>query len=105
FALAVLDFNMPEMNGAELARAIRERPAQRALAIVMLSSADGEERAASARSQSFALLSKPVRREDLRVAIVAALAAASEGTRASGVPFDTDSAPTRTSRSSAVTRS
>ena len=38
FELALLDFNMPQMNGVELIREIRKRPALDALKTVILSS-------------------------------------------------------------------
>src|SRR5207249_2605018 len=75
FEVALLDFKMPQMNGIELAHAIRERPALRSLSMVMLSSAHVEsERLSEANVSAF--LSKPARQSDLYNAIVDAVAGA-----------------------------
>jgi two-component system sensor histidine kinase/response regulator len=73
FELALLDFHMPEMNGLGLARAIRERPALRALHILILSSSP-LEREAFAGLDISALLTKPARQSHLYEAITAAIA-------------------------------
>jgi len=73
FKLALLDFNMPNMNGVELARAIRERPALRALPLVILSSSP-LERDAFAGLEISALLMKPTRQSQLYDAIADAVA-------------------------------
>ncbi len=73
FELALLDFHMPEMNGVELARAIRERPALRALHILVLSSSP-LERETFAGIEIAALLTKPARQSQLYEAIAAAIA-------------------------------
>jgi two-component system, sensor histidine kinase and response regulator len=72
FELALLDYHMPEMNGVELARAIRERPALRALHIVMLSSSP-LEREMFAGLDISARLTKPARQSHLYEAIAAAI--------------------------------
>jgi len=76
FELALLDFNMPEMDGIQLARAIRERPALRALHILMLSSSP-LEREMFAGIEISALLLKPARQSQLYEAIAAAIAGSS----------------------------
>jgi two-component system sensor histidine kinase/response regulator len=73
FELALLDFHMPEMNGMELARAIRERPALRALHILMLSSSPLERETFAGLDVS-ARLTKPARQSQLYEAIAAAIA-------------------------------
>jgi two-component system sensor histidine kinase/response regulator len=68
FQIALLDFNLPQMNGMELARAIRARPALRALRLVMLSSSPVDREAVAAAGVS-ALLTKPARQSELYDAI------------------------------------
>jgi two-component system sensor histidine kinase/response regulator len=72
FELALLDFHMPEMNGMELARAIRERPSLRALHILMLSSSP-LKRETFAGINISARLTKPARQSHLYEAIAAAI--------------------------------
>ena len=69
YDLVVLDSEMPEMSGAELARAIRAAPALRDCRLVMLTSAGGAGSAAVD-----ARLTKPVRRSALLEALAVALA-------------------------------
>jgi len=64
FDLAVLDFNMPQMSGMELARAIRERSALDALKLVVLSSST-LDRAPFADIEVSAFLAKPIRQAEL----------------------------------------
>ena len=68
FQIALLDFNLPQMNGLELARAIRARPALHALRLVMLSSSPVQREAVAAVGVS-ALLTKPARQTELHDAI------------------------------------
>ena len=76
FALAILDMNMPGMDGLQLAKAIRARPELAGLRLMMLSSActtvdlDARRDAGILRH-----LNKPVRRADLLKAVVAVLGA------------------------------
>jgi two-component system sensor histidine kinase/response regulator len=72
FQLAVLDFNLPEMNGMELAGEIRRRPEFGGLKIVILSSAP-HERELFAGVEIAAFLAKPARQSDLYERIVDAL--------------------------------
>ena len=74
FQLAVLDFNLPEMNGMELAEEIRRRPTLNRLKIVILSSAP-HHRAPFADVEISAMLAKPARQSDLRDRISEAVAA------------------------------
>jgi two-component system sensor histidine kinase/response regulator len=68
FEIALLDFNLPQMNGMELACAIRARPALRALRLVMLSSSPVDRKAVAAAGVS-AVLTKPARQSELYNAI------------------------------------
>jgi signal transduction histidine kinase/DNA-binding response OmpR family regulator/PAS domain-containing protein len=73
FDIAILDFKMPEMNGIELANAIRKvRPAQE-LPLVMLSSVGHQEM--SGEGMDFAAhLTKPIKPSQLHDALVFVLA-------------------------------
>ena len=74
FELAVVDVDMARFEGTQLARAIRERPALRALRIVILGSSPLEQDALEGFDVS-AVLSKPIRRSDLYNAIADAVPA------------------------------
>ena len=72
FDLVLLDFNLPDMDGIELARAIKAEPALRAVTLILLTSSDqasGFEQAGIAAS-----LRKPVRPSKLYNAIAERLA-------------------------------
>jgi signal transduction histidine kinase/CheY-like chemotaxis protein len=74
FDIAVLDFNMPEMDGVELAERLRRlRPD---MPIVLLSSSDGADTAAHLFA---ARLNKPVRRMQLLDALLTVLSRSSAG--------------------------
>jgi two-component system sensor histidine kinase/response regulator len=73
FELAVLDYEMPEMNGIELAHEIRSHPALAALKILMLSSGQ-VDRDALAPAGVSCLLSKPPRQAELYQVIADAIA-------------------------------
>jgi PAS domain S-box-containing protein len=73
FELAVLDFNMPQMDGIALARAIRELPALRALPLVILSSGPIDPADCEGLEIS-SILSKPTRQAELYVALSDAIA-------------------------------
>jgi len=77
FALALLDFNMPEMNGAELLREIRRRPALRPLRCLILTSSPLVREALDGVPVQ-ATLTKPVRQADLLAAIGDAMAPSSK---------------------------
>jgi two-component system sensor histidine kinase/response regulator len=72
FDVAVLDYNMPRMDGVELARRITESPQLRSLRLVMLtSSGTGHNAARDAGVSEF--LTKPVRQSRLYDAIASAM--------------------------------
>ena len=72
FDLALLDSDMPGLDGLELAAAIRSDPSIPPLVLALLTSSGGERTAA--READFRLyLTKPVRHETLRTALVRAL--------------------------------
>jgi two-component system, sensor histidine kinase and response regulator len=75
YQLALLDFNLPEMNGMELACEVRRRAEFAGLKIVVLSSCPLERRPFEGIEIS-ALLAKPTRQSDLHEAIVKAVRAA-----------------------------
>ncbi len=75
FGLAVIDMNMPGMNGIELARAIKADTALAALPLVMLTSLGQDGEVAAAREAGIACyLCKPIREQVLRAAIARTLA-------------------------------
>jgi signal transduction histidine kinase/CheY-like chemotaxis protein len=66
YDLALVDYQMPEMDGIALAKAIRQVPGARSLALVLLSSI-GQTLHAGAEEAGFsAMLSKPVRLSTLQ---------------------------------------
>ena len=74
FTLAVLDMHMPEMDGLELARAIKADPAIQAIRLVLLTSLGRRGDAGDARKAGFqAYLTKPVRKGQLEKSLVSVL--------------------------------
>lgn len=71
FELAVLDAQLPDLSGLELARRIHADPSLASIAVVLLTST-GEQRAA-ARATSFTSLTKPVRPSRLHCSLLEAL--------------------------------
>jgi two-component system sensor histidine kinase/response regulator len=75
FSLVLLDYQMPGMNGLELARRIQESPELAPTMIMLLSSVSHAVDADRAARQGLAAsLTKPVRQSVLREAILSALA-------------------------------
>jgi PAS domain S-box-containing protein len=80
FDVAILDMQMPEIDGLALARRIREQPTGRALPLVLLTSLGRKEDSRDARE--FAVtLTKPVRASQLHDALVGILARGPEERR------------------------
>jgi len=74
YGLALIDMQMPGMDGLELARAIHTQPALSALPIIMMTSVDGTGLSQEARREGVeAWLIKPVRQSSLFDAIVNAV--------------------------------
>ncbi len=66
FDLAILDMNMPQMDGLTLARAIRQQPRCQKLPLVMLSSITRQEIAQNVEDVEFAaVLTKPIQQTQL----------------------------------------
>jgi two-component system chemotaxis response regulator CheY len=64
--LALIDINMPEMNGEELIERVRTNPATVDLAIVVVSTEGSETRIARLREKGAAFVHKPFTPERLR---------------------------------------
>jgi signal transduction histidine kinase/CheY-like chemotaxis protein len=91
FALVLLDANMPEIDGFEVARLIRSEPQMAGATIMMLSSSGQHDESARARDLGIAnCLTKPVDQRDLLAAIGRALA----GKHAPRPPLPTAMLPT-----------
>lgn len=80
FQLAVLDLNMPEVDGLMLARTIKSDPALASTCLMMLSSSGVDPSAAHAADIELSL-NKPVRRKELLRGLARMVAAASARTR------------------------
>ena len=81
FALVVIDMQMPDVDGIQLARMIRAEPALASVALVMLTSMSLRDRAQELKDAGFASwLTKPVRPLQLYNALLAVL----QGTDAAG---------------------
>ena len=66
FDIAILDMQMPQMDGLTLAREIRKHPSCKKLPLVMLSSLNKQEIAKQAADVKFAaLLNKPIKKNQL----------------------------------------
>ncbi|MDP2997205.1 MAG: response regulator [Bryobacterales bacterium] len=86
FDLAILDVNMPGMDGFELAAAIRDNPATAPLPIVILTSASQVGDLARCQQLGRAVyLSKPVIQPDLLQGMLRALAESEEGRGVTGL--------------------
>ena len=101
FSLVLTDVHMPEMDGFELVKRIHDSPELAQAVILMLTSGDrGDDIARCRKLGVSSYLTKPVRRAELRAAIVAAIASeAPPGARAvvrgSESPREQASAPCR----------
>jgi len=80
FALAVVDFHMPELDGEQLAHAIRGQAAIPQLPMILLTSVTGLANAARLERSGFAgYLTKPVRQSQLFDCVLAVLGAGASG--------------------------
>ena len=66
FDVVVLDYTMPEMDGGDVARAVRADPLIRATPLLLLSSFSGAARATGENLPVDAVLTKPARMRELR---------------------------------------
>jgi CheY-like chemotaxis protein len=83
YQVALLDFQMPEMDGMELARILREDSRFASTRLILLTSVGIEESTARAQERGFAArMMKPIRPSQLRNCIISALA--SRSTAAAG---------------------
>ena len=90
FPLAILDMQMPEMDGETLARRIKADPSLAATTLMMLTSMDDSVRAAQVISAGFAAyLLKPVRQSLLLEALAQVWAARGNGARRDVVTLET----------------
>jgi signal transduction histidine kinase/CheY-like chemotaxis protein len=90
FPLAILDMQMPEMDGETLARRIKTDPALAATTLMMLTSMDDSVRAAQVISAGFAAyLLKPVRQSLLLEALARVWAERDSGARRGVVTLET----------------
>jgi signal transduction histidine kinase/PleD family two-component response regulator len=80
YHLAIVDFQMPEMDGEQFAREVKADPRLRDTGVVLLTSVGGNWDAAALRSAGiFASLTKPVRQSQLLDTLAAAWAVRNEG--------------------------
>jgi two-component system, sensor histidine kinase and response regulator len=87
FTVALIDRNMPEIDGYALARTIRDRPALSAIRLVLLSANGGTPDAPEESFDGFdGLLSKPVRQSRLYEEIGVLIAGERTVTRRGGEP-------------------
>jgi two-component system sensor histidine kinase/response regulator len=74
FSLVLTDVHMPEMDGFELVKRIRDSPGLPKAVILMLTSGDRRDEIGRCKQLNVsAYLTKPVRRAELRAAIVSAI--------------------------------
>ena len=69
--LALVDINMPVMNGEELIDRVRDNPEYRDLAIIVVSTESSETRIEKVRRQGARFVHKPFTPEQLREQVVA----------------------------------
>lgn len=79
FDLIVTDYNMPEMDGKELTKHVREKSSQRSIPILMVSSEAAHSHLAGVRQEGVsALCDKPFEATEVKQLIVKILGAAQE---------------------------
>ena len=95
YDLALLDYQMPGMDGVALATAIRQLPAGRSLALVLLSSIGQAAPIRSGEGGFAAVLSKPVKLSTLQDRLCEILGVRSDALPASDSPSEPVRAPLR----------
>jgi two-component system, sensor histidine kinase and response regulator len=85
FDLALLDDQMPGMNGIDLAKTIRDDARLSGMRLVMLTKRDNHDSESTAIQLFAAILTKPVRRSQLLNCVTRAVSAAAESSEDSGV--------------------
>jgi|GEM_PF-1566868 len=89
FDLGVLDMMMPEMDGMELARKIRETTGAKKLPLILLSSIGQNDAGFKAKAAGFqATIAKPVRQSQLHDVVMRVLWEASPGQAGAPLPGD-----------------
>ena len=89
FDVVVLDYTMPEMDGGEVARAMKADPLLRRIPVLLLSSVGGVARATGDGIPVEAVLTKPARMRELRERLVQL----TSGTRGAGAHASSASGP------------
>ncbi len=79
--LALVDINMPVMNGEEFIRSVREDPVTRDLSIIVVSTESSESRIQRIQGAGARFVHKPFRVEILRKAILDATGMSNEAIR------------------------
>jgi two-component system, sensor histidine kinase and response regulator len=87
FEVAILDLQMPDMDGLTLARVIRSKPSIASIQLILLSSAGRPELMEEGTEPTDIVLTKPVRQALLRDALLQVLLEGSPGARS---PKDAD---------------
>lgn len=82
--LALVDLNMPVMNGEDMISQVRQQPNTAHLPIVVISTESSETRIASLRAQGTGFIHKPFKPEEIREQIISVTGVAYES-------FDGDS--------------
>jgi len=85
FDLALIDDQMPGMDGIELARVVREDPRFLDMPLVMLTKRDNHDNESAAIQVFAAILTKPVRRSQLLNCVTRAVSAPAESNDESGI--------------------
>lgn len=96
YGLCLLDFDMPDMNGIQLARAIHAAPKLRAVRRILLSSSGGQ-RGEGELAGVHGKLMKPVRQSQLLDEIATVMGASRTGRPSPSAPLNGRSKPQRSS--------
>ena len=105
YTLAILDYQMPGMDGLELAQTIKADPALASVHLIILSSVSQRGQVATAQQAGIAaFLTKPVRQSHLYKCLTTILGAAARRARVAPIPNGQEKAqlPIRVSKSAFV---